>query len=102
ADPRQIRQVLFNLLSNASKFTPPDGSVTLSAKATRLPLPVGKRGDLPELATRDAVWVAVQDTGIGIRAADLPRLFQPFEQLDGGASRREPGTGLGLALSKQL
>jgi signal transduction histidine kinase len=102
ADERQIRQVLFNLLSNASKFTPPDGSVTLSAKATRLPLPVAKRGDVPELETRDAVWVAVQDTGIGIRALDLPRLFQPFEQLDGGTARREPGTGLGLALSKQL
>jgi signal transduction histidine kinase len=79
-----VAQILLNLLSNAVKFTE-TGTITLS-----LSLDAG-------LAT-----IAVQDTGPGIAAQDLPRLFREFEQLDVGLARRNEGTGLGLALSRRL
>ena len=104
ADRQVVRQVLFNLLSNASKFTEEGGAVSVSAVLTRVPLPVpaGRAGDVPRLELRDAAWVAVRDTGIGIRQEDLERLFQAFSQVDASTSRRQQGTGLGLALAKAL
>jgi two-component system, sensor histidine kinase and response regulator len=84
-DPRRIRQILFNLLSNAIKFTPAGGKVTLRLLAQ------------PELAI-----LQVQDTGIGIPETQLPLLFQKFQQLDSSYRREYQGTGLGLALTKQL
>jgi cell cycle sensor histidine kinase DivJ len=83
ADRRAVKQILVNLLSNAVKFTPPGGSVTLTAAAE------GK-----------AVLLAVADTGTGIAAADLERLGRPFEQTQGAQGKE--GTGLGLALVKAL
>jgi signal transduction histidine kinase/integral membrane sensor domain MASE1 len=83
-DRRRVAQIVLNLLSNAVKFTEA-GSVTLSL-------------DLEAVQAR----VAVQDTGPGIAALDLPRLFREFEQLDTGLARRSEGTGLGLALSRRL
>jgi PAS domain S-box-containing protein len=83
-DRRRLAQILLNLLSNAVKFTE-TGTITLS-----LSVDAG-------LAT-----IAVQDTGPGIAAQDLPRLFREFEQLDVGLARRNEGTGLGLALSRRL
>ena len=85
ADGRKLRQIIYNLLSNAVKFTPPGGAVRL--EVTR---------------DHDAIELAVIDTGIGIAAADLPRLFEPFVQLDGGLARRFEGTGLGLVMVKNL
>ena len=83
-DRRRVVQILLNLLSNAVKFTE-TGTVTLS------------------LALEGAqARIAVQDTGPGIPAQDLPRLFREFEQLDAGLARRNEGTGLGLALSRRL
>ncbi|MEP6573504.1 MAG: GAF domain-containing sensor histidine kinase, partial [Gemmatimonadota bacterium] len=104
ADATRVRQVLFNLLSNASKFTPDEGQITLSAIATRAPLPVpGERaGETSRLVAREAVWVSVSDTGIGIKAEDMPKLFNEFSQVDSSASRQAQGTGLGLALSKKF
>ena len=84
ADERRVRQVIFNLLSNAVKFTPSGGSVDV--RATRV------NGD---------VQVSVADTGPGIAADDLERIFEEFQQTDAGFEQRE-GTGLGLALSKRL
>jgi len=84
-DPGRLRQVLANLLTNAVKFTPAGGSVTLTA---------GR--DPGELT------FTVSDTGIGIAADDLKRLFQPFEQADTTTTRRFGGTGLGLSISRQL
>jgi len=86
-DARRIRQILVNLLSNAVKFTPAGGSVVLSAA-----------GD----AEAGLVRLEVSDTGPGIAAEDLPRLFQPFTQLDTRLSREHAGTGLGLALVRSL
>ena len=104
ADAVRVRQVLFNLLSNASKFTPEGGEIVLRALATQTPLPVpaDRSGERPALQNREAIWVAVSDTGIGIRAEDMPKLFIEFSQVDASASRRVQGSGLGLALSKRL
>lgn len=87
ADIRRLKQMLVNLLSNAIKFTPPGGCVRLSAAV-----------DTQEQVVR----LSVQDTGIGIKAEDMPKLFQPFSQLDGALNREQGGTGLGLALVKNL
>jgi signal transduction histidine kinase len=104
ADGIRLRQVLFNLLSNASKFTPEGGRITLRAVRTtaRLPAPAERLSDEPRLVRRDAVWVSVSDTGIGIRPEDMGKLFQEFSQVDSSSSRRAQGTGLGLALCKQF
>lgn len=88
-DHGRTRQVLLNLLSNAIKFTP-QGEVRVELSAR--PLDGG----------RFEVRFAVTDTGIGISSRDLERLFVPFQQLDGSASRRYGGAGLGLAISKRL
>ncbi|MBI4784209.1 MAG: GAF domain-containing protein [Oscillatoriophycideae cyanobacterium NC_groundwater_1537_Pr4_S-0.65um_50_18] len=85
ADPRRIRQILFNLLSNAIKFTPEGGKVTLRV-----------------FAEDNLVFFQVKDTGIGIPQSLIPDLFQKFQQLDAGYQRQYEGTGLGLALTKQL
>ncbi|MCX6031060.1 MAG: GAF domain-containing protein [Chloroflexi bacterium] len=84
-DERRLRQVLLNLLSNAVKFTPEQGRVGLTA--------AGKAG---------GVEFVVWDTGIGIAAEHQPLLFQPFSQVDDDLARRYQGSGLGLALVKQL
>lgn len=86
ADGRRLKQMLVNLLSNAVKFTPEGGAVAL--EVTR--------------ENEHAVRFAVRDTGIGIPPEKLPLLFKPFSQLDGPHSKRYGGTGLGLALVRQL
>ena len=83
-DERRIRQVIFNLLSNAVKFTPAGGQVDVGA--TRV------NGEME---------VSVADSGPGIAAEDLDRIFEEFQQTEAGARQRE-GTGLGLALSKRF
>lgn len=85
-DPAKLRQVLYNYLSNALKFTPEEGQVTVR---------VGPEG-------AEAFRLEVEDTGIGIRPEDLGRLFAEFQQLETGAARRYPGTGLGLALTRRI
>ena len=90
-DARRAEQVLLNLLANAVKFTE-HGSVTLAAET------VGAAG----AGGGAAVCLRVIDTGRGIRAEDLPRLFRPFEQLEAGIGRAHEGTGLGLAISRRL
>ncbi len=104
ADGVRIRQILFNLLSNASKFTPESGTVTVSAIATRAPLPIpsDRAGDNARFVSRECVWISVRDTGTGIRQEDMGKLFQEFSQVDSSASRVQQGTGLGLVLSKRF
>ncbi len=86
ADARRLKQVLINLLANAVKFTPPGGRVTVEV------------GLGPDGGAR----LVVRDTGIGMRAEDIPRALEPFSQVDNALSRRFEGTGLGLPLSKKL
>ena len=88
-DPSRLRQVMFNLIGNALKFTP-QGRVDV--ELTHRPLP-GRRIELV---------IAVRDTGIGIDAATLPRLFRHFSQGDSSTARRHGGSGLGLAISLEI
>jgi PAS domain S-box-containing protein len=85
-DPVRFKQILYNLLSNAVKFTPARGRVAVSVTPSG-----GARFSL-----------RVRDTGIGIPAKELERIFQEFEQLDTGPGRRYSGTGLGLPLTRKL
>jgi CheY-like chemotaxis protein len=85
-DPGRFKQVLYNYLSNAIKFTPAGGTVSVRISA---------HGP-------DAFRVEVDDTGIGIAPEDLDRLFVEFQQLEPGAAKKHQGTGLGLALTKRL
>jgi signal transduction histidine kinase len=104
ADGVRIRQILFNLLSNASKFTAEGGKISLAAVRTRAPLrqPADRAGDRARLLPQDVVWISVTDEGVGIKREDMPKLFQEFSQVDSSASRRAQGTGLGLALCKKF
>jgi signal transduction histidine kinase len=105
-DPRYLRQILFNLLSNAEKFTPEGGRVTLEAHHVARTVPEGcpHRVALASYpaAVSHYLEIRVSDTGIGIAPADQARLFQPFVQLDSSLSRQFGGTGLGLAMVKRL
>jgi len=92
-EPDKLEKVFFNLLSNALKFTPAEG--TIDVAVTDLPEP---REDMPE----GAVEVRVRDTGKGIPAKDLPHVFDRFHQVDGSNTREHEGTGIGLALVQEL
>jgi PAS domain S-box-containing protein len=85
-DERALRQIMLNLLSNAVKFTLPGGRITCGLRV--------------EPRTGLRLWVA--DTGIGIAAADIPRLMQPFAQIDNVYKRQFQGAGLGLAIVRSL
>ncbi|HMC15423.1 MAG TPA: hybrid sensor histidine kinase/response regulator [Albitalea sp.] len=103
-DPRKARQIVYNLLSNAVKFTPDGGQVTLQARRVGSAQWHGMQriGEAPLLESDSYLEMSVIDTGIGIAAQDLSRLFHPFAQLESGLSRKYEGSGLGLALVKQL
>ncbi|HWR26584.1 MAG TPA: ATP-binding protein, partial [candidate division Zixibacteria bacterium] len=86
ADKQRIKQVLYNLINNAIKFSKPNGgTVTISTR---------KEGYMAK--------ISVSDTGIGIKEEEMGRLFKEFEQLDSGSTRKYGGTGLGLVISKKL
>jgi signal transduction histidine kinase len=85
ADERKLKQIVFNLLANAVKFTPDGGKVTLRS----------------EIAD-EFIKISIEDSGIGIRDKDLKRIFDPFEQADSSLSRRYQGTGIGLSLTRNM
>ncbi len=89
ADREKLAQVLLNLLSNAAKFTPDGGRVSVQVRAT--PGAAGAR-----------VSIAVCDTGVGIAADKLATIFEPFVQVTQGLTRPHEGTGLGLSISREL
>ena len=86
-DPLRVRQILINLLNNGIKFTPPGGQVNLKAEVNQ---------------NRATLEFQITDTGIGIAADDLSKIFDPFVQLDSNFNRHHAGTGLGLTLVKRL
>jgi len=118
ADKRKLKQIIYNLLSNAVKFTNSGGSIWLNVhKVDCLIRPElrwndpeyikileeGVQGKLNEdKPPIKCVKISVSDTGIGLNYEDRERVFRPFEQVDGSASRRYQGTGLGLSLTKRL
>jgi len=109
ADPLRVRQALYNLLSNAVKFTPAGGSITVTAKmvsSSEFGVSSSQpetRNPKPETASAsEFVEIAVADTGIGIKAEDLQKLFQLFTQLEHTFTKQAQGTGLGLALTRRL
>jgi two-component system phosphate regulon sensor histidine kinase PhoR len=85
ADRGKLEQVMVNLLDNALKYTPENGSITISAHEAD-----------------GMVVIAVTDTGIGIPPNDLPRIFERFYRVDAARSREQGGTGLGLAIVKHI
>lgn len=86
ADERMLKQIVLNLLSNAVKFTPMGGTVKLSM----------------EYLSDAEFCIGIRDSGIGIPAEDLERVFEPFVQIEGAFNRRHQGTGLGLALVRAM
>ncbi len=109
ADERKVRQVLFNLISNAVKFTPDGGRVRVVAR--RVTRGDAERGHDAEArrdrivspeSERDFIEISVSDTGIGIKEEDLPRLLRPFQQLETPLTKQYAGVGMGLALAGKL
>ena len=86
ADERAVRQIVFNFLSNAAKFTPHGGRITIAARE----------------APDGGIEISVADTGIGMAPEDIPRALSPFHQLEESWDRRYEGTGLGLPLVNAL
>lgn len=114
ADKRKIQQIVFNLLSNALKFTPAGGRITVG---TRVIDGNGKTSDFPFKSGLDQwelpldgkippdkrfLLIFVRDTGIGIPPSELKNVFEPFRQVDGSHIRNFQGSGLGLSLVKRL
>jgi signal transduction histidine kinase len=96
-DPDRLRQVLLNLVGNAVKYTQPGGRVTVTCSTVaEPPRGVSVAGEGPWAVLR------VQDTGVGISAERLERIWEPFEQADSGRTRSSEGTGLGLSISRSL
>ncbi|HSS94785.1 MAG TPA: response regulator [Candidatus Dormibacteraeota bacterium] len=85
ADPGKVKQMLLNLVSNAVKFTPEGGTVTIETRQLD-----------------DWVEISITDTGIGIAKQDQDRVFHEFQQVDSGVGRSQPGTGLGLTLTRRF
>ena len=97
-DERKLKQIMFNFLSNAAKFTSEGGKIGVSARL------VEAKGPTEETGADEGTFIeiCVSDTGIGIRTEDQERVFEPFVQVKGGTTDKTPGTGLGLSLTKDF
>ena len=106
ADAEKLRQVLLNLLTNAIKFTPEGGEITLECRVpgsdARVAHDARVRGGIAASGERDVVEIVVSDTGIGIAPDQLDQIFQPFVQVGRALNDPGAGTGLGLAISRDL
>jgi len=113
ADERKLKQVIYNLLSNAAKFTDKGGSITLAAHpissdngyvvtrdGRKIELPQNEVGDKTE--EKSFLELSVIDTGIGLEPEEIVKVFRPFEQAESSGSIKYQGTGLGLSLTKRL
>ncbi|UCF91248.1 MAG: hypothetical protein JSW39_23705 [Desulfobacterales bacterium] len=118
ADERKLKQILFNLLSNATKFTPDGGKIRVSARTVerfigstpplegldslRKSANDHERNESSAHKSQRCLEVSVSDTGIGIKPEDQARIFKPFEQARNSTGSNHQGTGLGLSLTKEL
>jgi signal transduction histidine kinase len=99
ADERKLKQILYNILSNAIKFTPAGGNIDLIAKrVSNLDI----QGQNEKISPKELIQISIKDSGIGLKKENLEKIFQPFEQVETSSSRRFQGTGLGLSLTKNL
>ena len=94
ADPTRLSQIITNLVSNANKYTPENGIITIGAEAS------ANSWD-PEGAA-EVLHILVQDNGIGISLEDQKKIFQKFFRSDDSKARESPGTGLGLNITRSL
>jgi signal transduction histidine kinase len=102
ADERKLKQIVFNLLANAVKFTPDYGWIALHASQITAE---GAQKIIPEedpSVQGEYILITIKDSGIGVPPAMLEKIFAPFEQADSSTSRKYQGTGLGLSLSRKL
>jgi signal transduction histidine kinase len=97
-DQDKMEKIMYNLLSNALKFTPEGGRVVVKVDSTPPPLPSPKLGE----GVREGVVISISDTGPGIAPEHLPHIFDRFYQADDSDSRFQEGSGIGLALVKEL
>jgi len=93
ADERKLKQILYNLISNAVKFTDKNGDISVTVQM------VDEGSDTDR---KSPVIFSIKDKGIGLRSEDFKKIFEPFQQVDSSASRQYAGTGLGLSLTKQF
>ncbi|MGN6368171.1 MAG: ATP-binding protein [Phycisphaerae bacterium] len=114
-DAGRFQQILYNFLSNAIKFTPPEGQVTIAARNENIhgtgdapivggipeAVDAGRGVEEPNAGT-GAVRIEITDTGPGISPEDQKLIFEKFRQIDGSVTRQHSGTGLGLAISREL
>ena len=98
ADERKLKQILYNLLSNAVKFTPVRGRIELKAR------PADPAGGVEQETANGhgGIQISVTDSGLGLKAKDIDRIFKPFEQAETTRNKHVQGTGLGLALTRHL
>lgn len=102
-DERKLKQIMFNLLSNAAKFTPDGGNVRVSARIGDWRLAIGDLETKAKITSdQSTIEISVADSGIGIKPEDQERVFGEFEQVDSTYARQQEGTGLGLALTRRL
>ena len=100
-DEDRLQQIFYNLIGNAIKFTE-SGTITLSARVVSEPAELPRDDVETQTLTFPLVAISVTDTGIGIPQEKRVAIFQSFEQIDGSSTRKYGGTGLGLAVTKQL
>ncbi len=113
ADERKLKQIMYNLLSNAAKFTPDNGQIhvranqinvqkkcLITSSGKKISLPPSKSGQ--DKNPHEYIEIIVSDTGIGLTPEDLTNIFAPFEQVESDIKRKYQGTGLGLPLSERL
>jgi two-component system sensor histidine kinase BarA len=101
-DPGKVRQILYNFLSNAVKFTSQRGKIEIRAGAPTNDPPYVTKWQPDKMAVENTVRIAVSDTGCGIAESDSKKIFEKFRQVDGSITRQSPGSGLGLTICTEL
>ena len=104
ADERSLKQILYNLLSNAAKFTPDNGRIMLEGKLIDHKFKSASDVQKHQVGGygQPCLMISVKDSGIGLNTESLGRIFNPFEQADNSVGRKFEGTGLGLSICRQL